>query len=139
MSPKTICSEILCLYASTACRSISFAQTISNPAFKNPKSNPPAPENKLTVLRCLCLYAIVMLSRDVRTETLSAHITTSNCPLTCVNLLRRICYSMHERDNDCCDKAVAIIRMRIFQAKCSRKPPPNSALPGHNYGCVHCH
>ena len=56
-----------------------------------------------------------------------------------IPLLRRICYSMHERDNDCFDKAVAIIRMRIFQEKCSRKQPPNSALPGHNYGCVHCH
>ena len=68
--------------------------------------------------------------------------TFSNSKLTLLadhDLLRRICYSMHERDNDCCDKAVAIIRMRIFQAKCSRKPPPNSALPGHNYGCVHCH
>ena len=29
---------------------------------------------------CLCLYATVMLSRDVRTETFSTHVTTQIAP-----------------------------------------------------------
>ena len=47
-SIKTFYSK-LALYVTAASLSISFAQTISNPACLKPKSIPPIPENKLLI------------------------------------------------------------------------------------------
>ena len=62
ISPQTIFLLTFSLYVAQAYLSKSLAQIILKPAYWNPKSNPPMPENKLTVLN-FNFFGVNLLTR----------------------------------------------------------------------------